>query len=82
MIVFLDDILIFSATQEEHLTHLWMVFELLRAHHLYAKESKCDFLKTEFHYLGHVISSHRIHMDMTKVHAITHWPSPTTLEEL
>ncbi|MCO5548924.1 hypothetical protein L7F22_002387 [Adiantum nelumboides] len=51
-------------------------------HNLYAKESKCDFLKTEIQYLGHVISSQGVHMDMFKVDAIVHWPYPTNLEEL
>ena len=82
VIVFLDDILIYSATKEEHLTHLKKVFDLLREHKLYAKESKCDFFQTKIHYLGHVISTQGIQMDMAKVNAILHWPHPTNLEEL
>ena len=82
MIVFLDDILIYSAIQEEYIQHLNMVFDLLREHKLFAKESKCEFLKIHIHYLGHVISSKGIAMDMTKVNAILHWPHPRNLEEL
>ena len=55
MIVFLDDILIYSASEEEHLEHLKLVFELLRKHALYAKESKCKFFQMEIHYIGYVI---------------------------
>ncbi|MCO5579599.1 hypothetical protein L7F22_033456 [Adiantum nelumboides] len=82
IIVFLDDILIYNSTEEDHLEHLKKVFDLLREHNLYAKESKCDFLKTEIQYLGHVISSQCVHMDMSKVYAIVHWPHPTNLEQL
>ena len=82
VIVFLDDILIYSKTEEDHLEHLRLVFDLLREHKLYAKESKCEFLQTEIHYLGHVISAQGVQMDMSKVEAIAHWPHPTNLEEL
>ncbi|MCO5600686.1 hypothetical protein L7F22_054801 [Adiantum nelumboides] len=58
------------------------MFDFLREHNLYAKESKCEFLKKEIHYLGHVISLQGVHMDMSKVDAIVHWPHPTNLEEL
>ena len=69
-------------TEEDHLEHLRLVFDLLREHKLYAKESKCEFLQTEIHYLGHVISAQGVQMDMSKVEAIAHWPHPTNLEEL
>ena len=58
------------------------MFEKLRAHTLYAKQSKCDFFKNEIHYLGHVISYEGIKMDKDKVDAILRWPHPTTVEEL
>ena len=57
VIVFLEDILIYSASKEEHLHYLKLVFELLRKHALYAKESKCNFFQTKIHYLGHVTSA-------------------------
>ena len=82
VIVFLDDILIYSASKEEHFEHLTKVFDLLRSHNLYGRQSKCEFLKTEIHYLGHVISAQGVQMDITKVNAIMHWPCPNNLEEL
>ena len=51
VVVFLDDILVYSRSKEEHLNHLRQVFEVLREHQLYAKDSKCDFFKIEIHYL-------------------------------
>ena len=83
VIVFLDDILIYSASKEDNFKHLSQVFDLLRSHKLYGKQSKCEFLKTKIHYLGgHVISAQGVKMDMTKVNAIMHWPRPNNLEEL
>ena len=82
VVVFLDDILIYSRSKEEHLEHLRLVFNLLRANQLYAKESKCDFCKTEIHYLGHIISANGLQMDPSKVEVILHWPHPKNLEEL
>jgi hypothetical protein len=56
VIVFLDDILIYSKSEEEHEKHLRMVLQVLREHQLYAKLSKCSFYKKNIHYLGHIIS--------------------------
>ena len=82
IVVFLDDILIYSRSKEEHLEHLRLVFELLRAHQLYAKESKCEFLKTQIHYLGHIITDEGIMMDQKKMEAISRWPHPRNMEEV
>ena len=82
VIAFLDNILIYTASKEYHFLHLTKVFDLLRSHKLYGKQSKCEFLKIEIHYLGHVISAQGVQMDMTKVNAIMHWHRPTNLEEL
>ena len=76
VIVFLDDILVYSKTLEEHLEHLRKVFQLLRENALYAKDSKCKFLKDSIQYLGHVISAEGIAMDASKVDAIVRWPVP------
>lgn len=67
VVVFLDDILIYSRTREEHLEHLRKVFQLHRENLLYAKESKCEFFAEEVRYLGHIISKDGIRMDPEKV---------------
>ena len=82
VVVFLDDILIYSRSKEEHCEHLRMVFDLLREHKLYAKESKCEFFKTEIHYLGHIVTANGVMMDPAKVEAILKWPHPKNIEEL
>ena len=76
VVVFLDDILVYSRSKEEYLNHLRQVFEVLQEHQLYAKDSKCEFFKTEIHYLGHIISNKGIRMDPEKVDAILKWPHP------
>ena len=65
--------MVYSLTLEEHLEHLRKVFQLLRANALYAKESKCEFLKDSIQYLGHVISAEGVAMDASKVDAIMRW---------
>jgi hypothetical protein len=58
-IVFLDDMLIYSKSEEEHEHHLRLVLQVLRENQLYAKLSKCSFYQKKIHYLGHIISEHR-----------------------
>jgi hypothetical protein len=67
IVVFIDDILIFSKTMEEHEEHLRLVLEKLRSNQLYAKFSKCEFWLTEFAFLGHVISAGGVSVDPSKV---------------
>ncbi|GKD24522.1 putative reverse transcriptase domain-containing protein, partial [Tanacetum coccineum] len=69
MIVFIDDILIYSKTREEHEVHQWIVLELLRKEKLYAKFSKCEFWLQEVQFLGHVINGGGIHVDPNKIEA-------------
>jgi hypothetical protein len=69
-IVFLDDVLVYSKTEEEHKQHLRVVLQVLREHQLYAKLSKCSFYQRQIHYLGHIISEEGIVVDPEKVHAI------------
>ena len=64
-VVFLDDILLYSSSKENHIKHLCLVFELLQAHCLHAKESECDFFKIQIHYLGHIITK-GIMMDLAR----------------
>lgn len=79
VIVFLDDILIFSKTRQEHRQHVRAVLELLRKNQLYAKMSKCEFFKSKISFLGHVVSAAGISMEQDKVKAIAEWPVPTSV---
>nr|GFA85489.1 hypothetical protein [Tanacetum cinerariifolium] len=81
VIVFIDDILIYSKSEEEHEQHLRIVLEILRQKKSYAKFSKCDWLQ-QVAFLGHIVSADGITMDPSKVEAITKWPRPTTVTEL
>ncbi|GJR50837.1 putative nucleotidyltransferase, ribonuclease H [Tanacetum coccineum] len=81
VIVFIDDILIYSKTKEEHEVHLKLVLELLRKEKLYAKFSKCEFWLQEVHFLGHVVNQSGIHVDPSKLEAVKNWKAPTTPSE-
>ncbi|GJT13244.1 putative reverse transcriptase domain-containing protein [Tanacetum coccineum] len=70
VIVFIDDILIYSKTQEEHVEHLRLVLELLKKEKLYAKFFKCEFWLREVQFLGHVINGNGIHVDPSKIEAV------------
>jgi transposase InsO family protein len=76
VVVYLDDILIYSRTEAEHLQHLRSVLALLRKHGLYAKLSKCSFMQPETDFLGHTISKDGIHTSGGLVRAIREWPRP------
>ncbi|KAL0554084.1 hypothetical protein IC582_007995 [Cucumis melo] len=78
VIVFIDDILIYSKTEAEHEEHLHQVLETLRANKLYAKFSKCEFWLRKVTFLGHVVSSEGVSVDPAKIEAVTNWPRPST----
>ncbi|KAK1427869.1 hypothetical protein QVD17_16567 [Tagetes erecta] len=82
VIVFIDDILIYSRTKEDHERHLALILELLKNEKLYAKFSKCEFWIREVHFLGHVINEKGIHVDPSKVEAIKNWEAPRTPTEI
>ncbi|GJR05993.1 putative nucleotidyltransferase, ribonuclease H [Tanacetum coccineum] len=82
VIVFIDDILIYSKTKEDHEVHLRLVLELLRNEKLYAKFSKCEFWLQEVHFLGHVVNQSGIHVDPGKIEAVKNWKAPTTSSEI
>nr|GEY50628.1 putative reverse transcriptase domain, aspartic peptidase domain protein [Tanacetum cinerariifolium] len=79
VIVFIDDILVFSKSKEEHEDHLRTVLQTLRQEKLYAKFSKCEFWLSSVAFLGHIVSAEGITMDTTKVEAITKWPRLTSV---
>lgn len=82
VLVFLDDILVYSSSMEAHLQHLTAVLQTLRQHQLYLKESKCSFARPSLDYLDHIISGEGVATDPTKIQAMLQWPVPTTLIEL
>ncbi|GKC58554.1 putative reverse transcriptase domain-containing protein, partial [Tanacetum coccineum] len=79
--VFIDDILIYSKTREEHVEHLRLVLELLWMEKLYAKFSKCEFWLREVQFLRHVINCNVIHVDPSKIEAVKNWKAPRTPSE-
>ncbi|GJV03764.1 putative reverse transcriptase domain-containing protein [Tanacetum coccineum] len=82
VIMFIDDILIYFKTKEEHDAHLRLILELLKKEELYAKFSKCDFWLSKVQFLGHVIDSEGIHVDPVKIESIKDWESPKTQTEI
>ena len=82
VLVYLDDILIFSANEEEHEKHLQLVLERLREHQLIAKRSKCSFFQVEVEYLGYVVGAAGVKMAEDKVHAVLDWPAPNNPTEV
>ncbi|GMI77926.1 hypothetical protein HRI_001461900 [Hibiscus trionum] len=82
VLVFFDDILVYSETWSDHLKHLREVMELLQHHQLFAKWNKCTFGATEMEYLGYIISDGFISMDKSKVQCIMDWGTTSNLKEL
>ena len=79
MVAFIDDILIYSKTEEEHEDHLRIVLQALREHQLYAKFSKWEFWLTEVKFLGHVVSASGVSVDPEKVEAVMSWERPKSV---
>nr|GEY42413.1 putative reverse transcriptase domain-containing protein [Tanacetum cinerariifolium] len=82
VIVFIDDILIYSKNRKEHKGNLKLILKLLKKEELYAKFSKCEFWLSKVQFLGHVIDSEGIHIDPAKIKAIKDWESPKTPTEI
>ena len=82
VLVFLDDILIFSKTLEEHTRHVEKVLQTLAKAKLFAKESKCDFFKTEVEFLGHHVGRDGVRMMEDKVQAVADWPVPRNVRDV
>nr|GEW15319.1 putative reverse transcriptase domain-containing protein [Tanacetum cinerariifolium] len=82
VIVFIDDILIYLKSKQEHEEHLKLILEFLKKEELYAKFSKCEFWIPKVQFLGHVINSKGIHIDLAKIESIKDWASPKTPTEI
>jgi hypothetical protein len=82
VVIFIDDILIYSKSEEEHEEHLRAVLEKLREHRLYAKFSKCEFWKKQVEFLGHVLSAEGVAVDPSKVQAVQEWEQPKSATEI
>lgn len=82
VLVFFDDILIYSPSEESHQQHLKQALEILQANRLFVNQKKCEFGKTEVAYLGHIISGQGVAADPSKIQAMLSWPTPTTLKAL
>ena len=82
VIVYLDDIPVFSKNWEDHVNHVTQVLETLRKEKLYVKLSKCEFGKTSLVYLGHIVGEGEIKIDPSKVDVIVNWPKPTNVTEV
>jgi hypothetical protein len=82
VVVFINDILIFSKTEEEHEMHLRLVLEKLRSNQLYAKFSKCEFWLTKIAFLGHAIFAGGVSVDPSKVKDMLNWMPPMNASEI
>jgi hypothetical protein len=82
VVVFIDNILVYSKSKGEHEKHLRAILEKLRKHKLYAKFSKCEFWLNEVGFLGHIITKEGIAVDPAKVTAVTEWEPPKTVGEI
>jgi len=82
VVVFIDDILVYSCNEEEHVEHLRIVLSCLREHQLYAKFSKCEFWLKKVPFLGHVLSEEGISVDPAKVQEVLDWKVPTSVHEV
>nr|GFC83299.1 putative reverse transcriptase domain-containing protein [Tanacetum cinerariifolium] len=82
VIVFIDDILIYSKDEKEHEEHLKAILELLKKEELYAKFSKYEFWISKVQFLGHVIDSQGIHVDPAKIESVKDWASPKSPTEI
>jgi hypothetical protein len=82
VVVFIDNILVYSRNEEEHEGHLRLVLQKLRDHKLYAKLSKCEFWLKQVAFLGHIVSKGGISMDPSKVQDVLGWKTPTSVSDI
>lgn len=82
ILVFFDDILVYSTSWEDHLTHLSITFQILKNHHLFFKKQKCSFGQSKVKYLGQIVAWDGVATDPSKLQAIIDWPTPTNVKSL
>jgi hypothetical protein len=82
VVVFINDILIYSKNEEEHAQHIRIVLTRLREHKLYAKFSKCEFWLDRVQFLGHVLTPEGVSEDPSKVQDVLSWKSPTSVHQI
>ncbi|XP_048502852.1 uncharacterized protein LOC104896849 [Beta vulgaris subsp. vulgaris] len=82
VVVYLDNILVYSRDEDQHMNHIRQVFEALQRHKIYAKLEKCDFMQREIGFLGYNLTHEGIKVDPKKVEAIASWPVPTTVTQV
>ncbi|XP_060962725.1 uncharacterized mitochondrial protein AtMg00860-like [Cannabis sativa] len=82
VVVFIDDILIYSRTMEEHEEHLRLTLSRLKEHQLYAKFKKCELRLEKVAFLGHIVSKDGVEVDPAKIEAVKSWPKPKTASEV
>ena len=82
VVVFIDDILVYSKDAHEHEHHLRIVLQILRENQLFAKLSKCNFWRKEVSFLGHIVSDEGIRVDPVKIEAVMNWMPPRNITEV
>jgi hypothetical protein len=82
VVIFIGDIVIYSKSEEEHEEHVWAVLEKLRVHRLYAKFPKCEFLKKQVDFLGHVLLVEGVAVDPNKVQVVQEWEQPKSATQV
>ena len=82
VVVFIDDILVYSKNKEEHEKHLHVILQTIREHQIFAKLNKCEFWLYQISFLGHVVSKDGILVDPSKVEAVLSWKRPTIMSEI
>jgi hypothetical protein len=82
VVVYFDDILIFSRSMQEHLSHVEQILKVLRAEQLYINKAKCSFMRQSAKFLGFIISNQGVEADPAKVQAVQQWPTPQNLSEV